>query len=93
MRFDIKKYIKLTLFIRYMNPILNVRLPIELQQNATKYAKREGYSNMQDLVKSLLREYTLEKKREELLELFGSQKGNGLSKSRIRNLVSKEFGL
>ena len=75
----------------FMNPILNVRIPKELQKTATIYAKKEGYTNMQDLVKSLVREYTLEKRREELLLLFGSQKRKKISKNEIRALVEKEF--
>jgi hypothetical protein len=46
---------------------------------------------MQVLLKSLLREYTAQKKREELLALFGSQKNNGLTKEKMRVLVEKHF--
>ncbi|MFT4311597.1 MAG: hypothetical protein ACMXYF_00010 [Candidatus Woesearchaeota archaeon] len=74
-----------------MNPILNVRIPESLYENAFSYAKKEGYSNMQDLVKSLLREYALKKKREGLLVLWGSQKGKSLSKKAMRELIKKEF--
>jgi Arc/MetJ-type ribon-helix-helix transcriptional regulator len=76
-----------------MNQILNVRLPNQLRKNAMKFAKNDGYTNIQELVKSLLREYTLERKREELLQLWGSQKKTKISKAEMRALVEKEFDL
>ena len=74
-----------------MNPILNVRLPENLLKNAHMYAQKDGYTNMQDLVKSLVRKYTLQKKREELLLLWGSQKGQKISQKKMRELIETEF--
>lgn len=93
MRFDTKKYISIASIFFDMNPIVNVRIPLELQKSVSKYSAQDGYANVQDLVRSLLREYALERKREELLRLWGSQKGTRKSKAELRSLVEKEFGI
>ena len=75
-----------------MNQIVNVRLPEKLLNLVTPVLEEEGYANVQDLVRSLLREYALEKKREELLKLWGSQsKVKPLSKSEMRKQLKNEF--
>jgi Arc/MetJ-type ribon-helix-helix transcriptional regulator len=67
-----------------MNTLVNVRLPKILYEDAQNYLLKDGYTNMQDLIKTLLREYAQNKKREEqLTQLFGSPKGK--KKHHIRN--------
>jgi len=92
MRFDTKKYISMFSSLFTMNPILNVRLPEELQNSVVAYSSKDGYANLQDLVRSLLREYYLSKKREELLALWGSQSHvKRLPLKQVREMVYKEF--
>ena len=74
-----------------MNPIITVRIPAQLQETALNYAKTEGYTNMQDLVRTLIREYTLEKKREQLLEVWGTQKAQKISRAKMREMVASQF--
>jgi Arc/MetJ-type ribon-helix-helix transcriptional regulator len=91
MRFDIKKYISSNQLLSNMNPILNVRVPDELQKMVSAYYIKDGYANMQELVKALLREYALDKKRQELMLLWGSQKPSKLNKRQVREMVAKKF--
>ncbi len=78
-----------------MNPLINVRLPQILQKETEKYCKADGFSNMQDLIKSLLREYAIKKKKEEdarnFLALYGSQKGKKVSKKELDSLAKELF--
>ena len=79
-----------------MNPLVNVRIPKVLQKEAKKYMILEGYNNMQDLIKSLLRDYAEKKKREEdarkLLSLYDSQKGMRASKKELSELAKNLYG-
>jgi Arc/MetJ-type ribon-helix-helix transcriptional regulator len=78
-----------------MNPLINVRIPIALQQETEKYLKLDGYTNMQELIKTLLREYKEQKKKEEnlqkLISLYGSQKGKKASKEELSKLTDDFF--
>jgi Arc/MetJ-type ribon-helix-helix transcriptional regulator len=79
-----------------MNPLVNVRIPKVLQKEAKKYMILDGYNNMQDLIKSLLRDYAEKKKREEdarkLLSLYDSQKGKRASKKELSELAKNLYG-
>jgi Arc/MetJ-type ribon-helix-helix transcriptional regulator len=79
-----------------MNPLINVRIPKVLQKEAKKHMVLDGYTNMQELIKSLLRDYAEKKKRGEdarkLLSLYGSQKGVKASKEELSDLAKKLYG-
>jgi Arc/MetJ-type ribon-helix-helix transcriptional regulator len=52
-----------------MNTQINVRLPEELLSEATKYAEKKGFGNIQDLIKEALREKLFEPENSRLNEL------------------------
>ena len=78
-----------------MNPIINVRIPEQILKQIEPDLKEEGYSNIQELIKTLLREYKLKKEKEKerklLLELYGSQKGRRASKEELSKLAEEHF--
>ncbi len=78
-----------------MNPIINVRISKQVLKQIEPDLKEEGYSNIQELIKTLLREYKLKKEKEKerklLLELYGSQKGGKASKEELSRLAEEHF--
>jgi hypothetical protein len=63
-----KRLINNMVSIGIMNKQINVRLPKNLLEAATKYYKRNGYKNIQELILKQLREIILDEKEIKLAE-------------------------
>lgn len=79
------------------NNLLNLRISHELYGDVAKLSREEGYANVQDFVRTSLREKVKTLKMEriqlEIMKLKGSSKGKArpMPKEELSRLIKKEF--
>lgn len=80
-----------------MNKQVNVRLPEKMLVSAKNYAKKNGFSTVQEFIKETLREKLFEEKKHKIIESLEKIKGTAKTKTsnkrlrEIREQVSEEY--